>query len=170
MLAAAAAAHLSWAEDVAESVMPDPADSAPHDGRRSDYGEHHADRSAPAELDDPLSRSLVGLLGEHRGEQDMAAAVARAQAAGPSPTEEAMREAAAWVPRVPNVLLDLREAKSDAPLRKYWLHGEGAAKIGWNTDGDWTRCVALLDEHVKDPKGLCAEYHKSATGRWPNQK
>jgi 2'-5' RNA ligase len=55
-------------------------------------------------------------------------------------------------------------------LRDYWVHGEGAAKIGWKTPGDWTRCVAELSKHVKDPKGLCSEYHHMATGMWPGDK
>ena len=71
---------------------------------------------------------------------------------------------------VPNVLLDLREAMSDRNLRKYWLHGKGALKIRWNTGGDFTRCVRQLGKHVADPKGLCAVYHKQATGVWPGDK
>jgi len=54
-------------------------------------------------------------------------------------------------------------------LRNHWIKGPGAAKIGWNTKGDFTRCVANLGDKVKNPKGLCAEYHKQATGKWPNE-
>lgn len=81
---------------------------------------------------------------------------------------------------VPNVVLDLealaKERDVNAPggpghnLRNYWLRGKGAAKIRWNTGGDWTRCVAQLSKYVKDPKGLCSEYHKQATGMWPGDK
>jgi len=55
-------------------------------------------------------------------------------------------------------------------LRNYWVRGEGAVKIRWGTDGSFARCVSLLGEHVKNPQGLCAEYHKAATGEWPAEK
>lgn len=55
-------------------------------------------------------------------------------------------------------------------LRNYWTKGEGAAKIRWGTDGSFARCVAQLGKHVRDPQGLCAEYHKAATGEWPAEK
>jgi len=88
------------------------------------------------------------------------------------------------VPIVPNVLVDLQalteewEKERDVNsgpgpghnLRNYWLRGEGAAKIRWNTDGDWTRCVRYLSKYVKDPKGLCSEYHHQATGMWPGDR
>lgn len=68
-----------------------------------------------------------------------------------------------------------RERNVNAPgdghnLRDYWVRGEGAARIRWGTDGSFARCVALLGEHVKNPQGLCAEYHKAATGEWPAEK
>ena len=53
-------------------------------------------------------------------------------------------------------------------LRDYWTTGPGAAKIRWGTDGDFTRCTHHLAKYVKDPKGLCAEYHHRATGKWPH--
>jgi hypothetical protein len=87
---------------------------------------------------------------------------------------------AAGEPLVPNVLFDWRafqrERDVNIPggpghnLRNYWLRGKGAAKIRWNTPGDWTRCVAQLGKYVKDPKGLCSEYHKQATGMWTGDK
>lgn len=55
-------------------------------------------------------------------------------------------------------------------LRNYWVRGEGAVKIRWGTDGSFNRCVAQLGKHVKNPQGLCAEYHKAATGEWPAEK
>lgn len=83
-------------------------------------------------------------------------------------------------PIVPNVLWDWRAALErerdvNAPgtghnLRNYWVRGPGAAKIGWGTDGSFARCVANLGKYVKDPQGLCAEYHKAATGEWPAEK
>lgn len=50
-------------------------------------------------------------------------------------------------------------------LRDYWTRGPGAAKIRWNTEGDGTRCIKLLSKYVRDPGGLCQEYHRRATGK-----
>jgi hypothetical protein len=55
-------------------------------------------------------------------------------------------------------------------LREYWTRGPGAAKIRWGTDGSFDRCVRHLGKYVKRPQGLCAEYHKRATGEWPAEK
>lgn len=68
-----------------------------------------------------------------------------------------------------------RERDVNAPggghnLRNYWVRGEGAAKIRWGTDGSFARCVRHLGDKVKNPQGLCAEYHKAATGEWPAEK
>ena len=53
-------------------------------------------------------------------------------------------------------------------LRKYWLTGEGAAKIRWNSPGGWTRCVRNLSKYMgTQAKGYCALRHKEATGMWP---
>jgi hypothetical protein len=58
----------------------------------------------------------------------------------------------------------------DHDLKAYWTHGKGAAKIGWGTDGSFRRCVALLAKYFpQDPKGLCANLHKAATGEWPTE-
>lgn len=59
---------------------------------------------------------------------------------------------------------------NDRGLRRYWTKGAGAAKIRWGTDGSFNRCVLQLGKHVKRPQGLCAEYHKEATGEWPAEK
>lgn len=56
---------------------------------------------------------------------------------------------------------------SDAKLREYWTHGEGAAKIRWGTEGDFDRCVRQLRKYVRDPEGLCNEYHHEAVGKAP---
>ena len=56
-------------------------------------------------------------------------------------------------------------------LRRYWLSGEGAAKIRWNTPGDWTRCVRQLSKYMGPrAKGYCALRHKEATGMWTGDK
>ena len=55
-------------------------------------------------------------------------------------------------------------------LMAYWTTGPGAAKLRWNTPGDYTRCVRELDRHVRDPEGLCAVLHQRATGMWPGDR
>lgn len=56
-------------------------------------------------------------------------------------------------------------------LRRYWLYGKGAAKIRWNTPGDWTRCVRNLTKYMGPrAKGYCALRHKEATGMWTGSK
>lgn len=61
-------------------------------------------------------------------------------------------------------------------LLKYWLAGPGAAKIGWNTPGDFMRCVTNIQAEASEDgkplsdrvvKGLCATLHKMATGGSP---
>lgn len=52
-------------------------------------------------------------------------------------------------------------------LHEYWVHGEGAAKIGWGTPGDFDRCVMHLGKYLADPKGYCAKAHHDALGIWP---
>lgn len=96
------------------------------------------------------------------------ASVATAESGRPVDDAADVVLAEGWVP--PVLVRDITEARSDRKLRKYWVSGAGAAKIGWNTGGDFTRCVAELGEHVSDPEGLCAEYHKAATGEWPGKK
>lgn len=56
-------------------------------------------------------------------------------------------------------------------LRRYWLYGKGAAKIRWNTPGDWTRCYRNLMKYMGPrAKGYCALRHKEATGLWTGDK
>lgn len=60
---------------------------------------------------------------------------------------------------------------------RYWTVGEGGAAIGWDTPGDYARCLAQVQakvtEHGKPPlgdnviHGLCATLHKLATGASP---
>lgn len=63
-----------------------------------------------------------------------------------------------------------------AQLKRYWLAGPGAAKIGWGSPGDFDRCrVAIQAEVSKDGAplsqrvidGLCANLHHEATGAAP---
>ena len=58
-------------------------------------------------------------------------------------------------------------------IRRYWVSGEGAAKIAWGTPGDFNRCRAQLVKYVQNPEwlaGLCANMHKEAIGVWPGQE
>lgn len=51
-------------------------------------------------------------------------------------------------------------------LKQWYEHGGGAAQIGWGTDGDFDKCVAIAGKHM-DPakaKGYCQLRHKGATG------
>ena len=53
-------------------------------------------------------------------------------------------------------------------LRRYWVRGEGAAKIRWGTGGDWKRCVRHLSKYMGDrAKGYCNLRHKEALGFYP---
>lgn len=55
-------------------------------------------------------------------------------------------------------------------LRRYWTHGEGAAKIGWGTEGDFNRCVNLLRKHMGErAKGYCNLRHQEAVGAPPGK-
>ena len=56
-------------------------------------------------------------------------------------------------------------------LRRYWLYGKGAAKVRWNSGGDWYRCVRYLSKYMGPrAKGYCALRHKEATGLWTGDK
>jgi 2'-5' RNA ligase/phage head maturation protease len=54
-------------------------------------------------------------------------------------------------------------------LRKWYVHGGGAAQIAWGTPGDFDRCVAIAGKHMtpENAKGYCDLRHKEATGIWP---
>lgn len=66
--------------------------------------------------------------------------------------------------------LDRNRGKAEK-LRRYWLYGRGAAKIRWNTPGDWTRCYRQLSKYMGPrAKGYCSLRHKEATGVWPGSK
>lgn len=69
-------------------------------------------------------------------------------------------------------LVNATHAASTQHLMEYWAHGEGAAKIGWGTPGDFDRCVVQLSKHVGPGivKGLCANLHHRALGVWPGRE
>jgi HK97 family phage prohead protease len=52
-------------------------------------------------------------------------------------------------------------------LHRYWVHGEGAAKIGWGSPGDFDRCVRHLGKYIADPQGYCNLAHHAALGIYP---
>lgn len=62
-------------------------------------------------------------------------------------------------------------------FRKYWLTGAGGQAVSWGRDGDFSRCVQLInakiEEHGGHPlppneiNGLCATLHREATGATP---
>ena len=83
------------------------------------------------------------------------------------PDGEQLPLTAAGVPAVADTPGDVRNAER---LKRYWTHGEGAAKIGWGTGGDWYRCVSHLSKYMGTrAKGYCTLRHKDATGAWPGQ-
>lgn len=56
-------------------------------------------------------------------------------------------------------------------LHRYWTRGKGAAKIRWGVPGDFLRCVRQIRKYFpKDPKGLCANLHHDALGKWPGRE
>lgn len=61
------------------------------------------------------------------------------------------------------------DAQDTERLHRYWVHGEGAAKIGWGQPGDFDRCVVELGKYIHDAKGYCNLAHHAALGIWPAQ-
>lgn len=59
--------------------------------------------------------------------------------------------------------------ESTRRVTEHWVHGKGAAEIAWGTKGSMQRCIRHLRTKVRDPGGLCAEYHHMATGEWPTE-
>ena len=57
-------------------------------------------------------------------------------------------------------------------IRRYWTHGEGAAKIDWGVPGDFDRCRGFMGKYVEPQylAGTCANMHKEAIGVWPGQE
>lgn len=58
-------------------------------------------------------------------------------------------------------------------LEKSWLTGKVAAKIRWNTPGDYTRAYKQALKYGMSPPvghGLANKLHKKATGVYPGDK
>jgi 2'-5' RNA ligase len=56
-------------------------------------------------------------------------------------------------------------------LRRWYVHGGGAAKIRWGTEGDFMRCVRIAGKHMtpERAKGYCNLRHQDAVGAPPGQ-
>ena len=78
--------------------------------------------------------------------------------------DEERKAAVADVEKVETSAGDVRAAER---LRHYWAHGEGAAKVGWGSPGDFDRCVSHVGKYMKDPKGYCNLRHHEALGYYP---
>lgn len=54
-------------------------------------------------------------------------------------------------------------------LRRWYVHGGGAALIRWGEDGDFMRCVRIAAKHMPEnrAKGYCNLRHQDATGATP---
>jgi phage head maturation protease len=79
-----------------------------------------------------------------------------------------------WRPQdkagAPGVADTPQDQRAVARLKNWYLHGQGAVQIRWNTPGDWERCLHIAEKHFDDPehaKGWCANLHHTATGEWP---
>lgn len=66
--------------------------------------------------------------------------------------------------------MDEPNAAATRQLKAYWKTGKGAARIRWGTDGDLTRCHALVsreagvDAATFDVWGYCQNLHKELFG------
>jgi len=60
--------HSEWSLRYGDVVPVVPADRAPHPGKPGDYSMWQADRSAPAEIDDPLNEQIKAILAQIEGE------------------------------------------------------------------------------------------------------
>lgn len=61
------------------------------------------------------------------------------------------------------------DVRATERLRRWYVHGGGAARIEWGRDGDFMRCVKIAGQHMtpERAKGYCALRHRDATGGWP---
>jgi hypothetical protein len=56
-------------------------------------------------------------------------------------------------------------------LRHWYVHGGGAAEIGWGTPDDFYRCVAIAGKHMtpENARGYCNLRHQEAVGAPPGK-
>ena len=63
-----------------------------------------------------------------------------------------------------------KDVKNTQKLKTYWTTGPGAAKIGWGTPGDFTRCVVAVRPYLgAHAEGYCNHLHQRAVGAPPGQ-
>ena len=63
----------------------------------------------------------------------------------------------------------LTHPRETARIRRYWVHGPGAAKIGWGSPNDLTRCAKFMSKYMTGRRfiwGTCQNMHKEALGYW----
>jgi hypothetical protein len=111
---------------------------------------------APVVLPEPMeAKSIVAALARHAGRDGLAALM-----------EAKSLEVKAGIPGVADTPSD---AAAVERLRKTWTDGRMAAKVGWGTEGDFDRCVALASEYMtpEDAKGWCNLRHHDALGIYP---
>lgn len=62
-------------------------------------------------------------------------------------------------------------SRAPAQLQRAYVTGKVATRIRWGTPGDFMRCVRQARKHGmgRKSKGFCANMHKAATGKWPNE-
>ncbi|MEQ7008482.1 2'-5' RNA ligase family protein [Actinopolymorpha sp. B17G11] len=65
-----------------------------------------------------------------------------------------------------------RNAGNAENLRKWYVRGEGAARIAWGVPKDFYRCVEIAGKHMtkSQARGYCALRHREAIGVWPGQE
>jgi hypothetical protein len=84
--------------------------------------------------------------------------------------EDGLEQVGAWGLDVSQVFVIDMTRESTRKLVEYWVHGKGAQeKVHWGVKGSMQRCIRHLRDKVRDPGGLCAEYHRLATGEWPTE-
>ena len=83
---------------------------------------------------------------------------------------EAIAAAATFAPGTHDGPGWITHPRATERIRRYWVHGKGAAKIKWGLPHDFYRCRTQLRKYVQNPAwldGLCANMHKEALGVWP---
>jgi hypothetical protein len=117
--------------------------------------------------------AYIPVCDEHlgKGKQDAAACV---PSGDPDPSnivgikDKPLAAAAALLADAPLTVSPNPKAEK---LRRYWSTGKGAAKIRWNTPGDWKRCYRHLQKYMGlRAKGYCQNLHKRNTAVWTGSR
>lgn len=84
--------------------------------------------------------------------------------------DDGIEQVGAWALDLEQMFAIDMTRESTRKLVEYWVHGRGAQeKIHWGVKGSMQRCIRHLTGKVRGPGGLCAEYHRLATGEWPTE-